>query len=98
MPTPHAVGVIAEYNPFHNGHAYQLMRAREETDADYLIIVMSGNFMQRGTPALLDKYTRAKWLLFRALTLYWSFHPYGLAPAQNISQKPAFPCLHSWDV
>ena len=53
-------GIIAEYNPFHNGHAYQLRKARTETDADYIIIVMSGNFVQRGAPALLDKYTRTK--------------------------------------
>ena len=68
-------GIIAEYNPFHNGHAYQLMRAREETDADYLIIVMSGNFMQRGTPALLDKYTRAKMALIQGADLVLELPP-----------------------
>lgn len=68
-------GIIAEYNPFHNGHAYQLMRAREETDADYLIIVMSGNFMQRGTPALLDKYTRAKTALIQGADLVLELPP-----------------------
>lgn len=52
--------VIAEYNPFHLGHAYHLKKARLLTDADYIIIVMSGNFVQRGDPALVDKYTRAK--------------------------------------
>lgn len=62
-------GIIAEYNPFHNGHAYQLTRAREETDADYIIIVMSGNFVQRGAPALLDKYTRAKMALLEGADL-----------------------------
>ncbi|MGN0315157.1 MAG: nucleotidyltransferase family protein [Fusicatenibacter sp.] len=52
--------VIAEYNPFHNGHAWQLLKARELTGADYLIVLMSGDFVQRGTPALLDKHVRAK--------------------------------------
>lgn len=52
--------VIAEYNPFHLGHAYHLKKARLLTDADYIIVVMSGNFVQRGDPALVDKYTRAK--------------------------------------
>lgn len=52
--------VIAEYNPFHLGHAYHLKKARQLTDADYIIVVMSGNFVQRGDPALVDKYTRAK--------------------------------------
>lgn len=56
-------GIIAEYNPFHNGHAYQLSRARQETGADFLVVAMSGNFMQRGVPALIDKFTRAKMAL-----------------------------------
>ena len=53
-------GIIAEYNPFHNGHLYQLEKARNDTNADYLIVVMSGNFVQRDAPTLIDKYTRAK--------------------------------------
>ena len=55
--------IIAEYNPFHNGHRYQIQKARQITDADYIIVVMSGNFTQRGTPALIDKYSRAKMAL-----------------------------------
>ena len=51
-------GVIAEYNPFHNGHAYQIQKAKELSRADYVIVVMSGNFVQRGMPAILDKFTR----------------------------------------
>ncbi len=53
-------GIVAEYNPFHNGHQYQLNKAKELSNADFTIIVMGGNFMQRGTPAVMDKYTRAK--------------------------------------
>lgn len=56
-------GIIAEYNPFHNGHKYQLTNAKEQTGATYTIIAMSGNFMQRGVPALLDKYKRAEMAL-----------------------------------
>jgi len=56
-------GIIAEYNPFHNGHLYHLQDAKKRTGADYTIVAMSGNFMQRGTPALLDKYRRAKMAL-----------------------------------
>ena len=48
-------GIIAEYNPFHNGHLYQLEKARNDTNADYLIEVMTGAFVQRGAPALIDK-------------------------------------------
>lgn len=53
------LGIIAEYNPFHNGHAYHIQKAKEMTGADFCVIVMSGDFMQRGTPALMDKYLRA---------------------------------------
>lgn len=56
-------GIIAEYNPFHRGHAYQIAKARELTDADYVIVVMSGNFVQRGAPALTDKFLRARMAL-----------------------------------
>lgn len=57
------VGIIAEYNPFHNGHAYQIQKIRKETGADYIAIAMSGDFVQRGAPALTDKYTRAEMAL-----------------------------------
>lgn len=53
------VGIIAEYNPFHNGHAYQIDTIKRNAQADYVIAAMSGNFVQRGAPALLDKYARA---------------------------------------
>lgn len=54
-----AVGIIAEYNPFHNGHAYHIKKAKELSKADYCIVVMSGDFVQRGAPAIFDKHTRA---------------------------------------
>lgn len=54
------VGIIAEYNPFHNGHAYHIRKARELTHADYCVVVMSGDFVQRGAPAVMDKYLRAE--------------------------------------
>ena len=44
-------GIIAEYNPFHNGHMYQIRKTREITGCDLIIAVMSGNFVQRGEPA-----------------------------------------------
>lgn len=54
------VGIIAEYNPFHNGHAYHIQKAKELANADYCIVVMSGDFVQRGAPAVMDKYLRAE--------------------------------------
>ena len=56
-------GIIAEYNPFHNGHAHHLAKSRMETGADYSIVVLGSNFTQRGEPALLDKFVRAKMAL-----------------------------------
>lgn len=56
-------GIIAEYNPFHNGHKYQLEEARTALSADYTVVVMSGSFVQRGAPALLNKYLRAEMAL-----------------------------------
>lgn len=56
-------GIIAEYNPFHNGHKYQLDESRRMTDANYTIVIMSGDFMQRGAPALLGKHRRAEMAL-----------------------------------
>ncbi len=53
------IAIIAEYNPFHNGHMYHLNKAKELTGADYSVALMSGSFLQRGTPAMWDKFTRA---------------------------------------
>ncbi|MCU6734209.1 nucleotidyltransferase [Diplocloster agilis] len=63
------VGIIAEYNPFHNGHLYQLQTAKEKTGADYVIVIMSGNFLQRGVPALIDKYARSRMALLNGADL-----------------------------
>lgn len=57
------IGIIAEYNPFHNGHAYQLSKVQEETGADYIAVAMSGDFVQRGEPAIIDKYARTEMAL-----------------------------------
>ena len=54
------LGLIVEYNPFHNGHLYHLAKSLETTNATHTVAIMSGNFLQRGEPALFDKYTRAE--------------------------------------
>ena len=53
-------GIIAEYNPFHNGHRYHLAQTRLRTGCDAIVVVMSGDFVQRGYPAITDKYLRAE--------------------------------------
>lgn len=54
------VGLVVEYNPFHNGHLHHLLESKRITNSEHSIAVMSGNFLQRGEPALLDKWSRAK--------------------------------------
>ncbi len=58
-----AAGIIAEYNPFHKGHAYQIEECRRQTGCDYVIVLMSGNYVQRGEPAVFDAYSRAEMAL-----------------------------------
>lgn len=56
-------GIIAEYNPFHKGHEYQIRYTKERLKADYVIVAMSGDYVQRGTPALISKHARAEMAL-----------------------------------
>ena len=56
-------GIIAEYNPFHKGHAYQIEQARNLTGNRYVLVIMSGDFVQRGAPAVFDKYARTRMAL-----------------------------------
>lgn len=70
-------GIIAEYNPFHSGHAYQIGQARAQSGCDYVIAVMSGDFVQRGAPALLDKYSRALVALHEGADLVLMLPVYG---------------------
>lgn len=73
-----AVGVVVEYNPFHNGHAFHLQQSRELTGADVAIAVMSGNFLQRGEPALLSKWARTSMALAAGVDLVFEL-PYRFA-------------------
>jgi len=63
------IGIIAEFNPFHNGHEYLVSEAKRLTQADFCVVVMSGNFVQRGAPAILDKYIRTNMALLNGVDL-----------------------------
>ncbi|MDK2932911.1 MAG: hypothetical protein PWP27_721 [Clostridiales bacterium] len=63
------LGLITEYNPFHNGHKFHLESSKKISETDYVICVMSGNFIQRGEPALLDKWARTKMALTNGIDL-----------------------------
>ena len=63
MGIPSVTGIIAEYNPYHNGHLYQMLEAKKKTGSQYCVVVLSGHFIQRGEGALYDTFTRAEMAL-----------------------------------
>ena len=63
------LGIVAEYNPFHNGHIYHLLKSKELTKDDYVVAVISGNFTQRGECSLVDKWTKAEMALANGVDL-----------------------------
>jgi predicted nucleotidyltransferase len=63
------VGLVVEYNPFHNGHLYHLEQSKKISGADCSVCIMSGNFIQRGEPALVNKWARAKMALAAGVDL-----------------------------
>ncbi|PID16407.1 hypothetical protein CSV63_00530 [Sporosarcina sp. P34] len=75
-----ATGIVVEYNPFHNGHLFHLNEAKRLTDADVMIAVMSGHFLQRGEPAIVDKWTRARMALANGADLVIEL-PYAFSTA-----------------
>ncbi|MCM3739149.1 nucleotidyltransferase [Oceanobacillus luteolus] len=91
-------GVIVEYNPFHNGHAYHIQEAKKVTGADTVIAVMSGNFLQRGEPAIIDKYHRAEAALSSGIDLVLEL-PYAFAVQNSdLFAKGAVNTLHKMGV
>ncbi|MEG0258511.1 MAG: nucleotidyltransferase [Lysinibacillus sp.] len=76
-----AVGVVVEYNPFHNGHLHHLEKAKQQAEADIVIAVMSGSFLQRGEPAMVDKWSRTKMALASGVDLVIEL-PYVYSTAQ----------------
>ena len=69
------VGIIAEYNPFHQGHAFHLAQAKAMAKADYAVVAMSGYFVQRGAPAMFDPYTRTEAALLNGADLVLELPP-----------------------
>ena len=61
--------IISEYNPFHEGHKYHMENTKKITNSDFIIVIMSGDFTQRGTPAIIDKYARTKQALLNGADL-----------------------------
>ena len=80
------LGIVAEYNPFHNGHLYHLNESIRRTDSDYTICVMSGNFVQRGEPAIIDKWSRTEMALRSGIDLVIELPlVYSISSAENFA-------------
>ena len=80
------VGIIAEYNPFHNGHAYHLEKSKELAKADYVIAVVSGNFVQRGNVSLINKWDKANMALTNGADLVIELPTvYSISSAENFA-------------
>lgn len=95
-----AVGIIAEYNPFHKGHKYQIQQAKEQTGANIAIILMSGDFVQRGTPAIFAKHQRTAMALLGGADIVFelpSFYACGSAEYFSSGAVSVFNALNSID-
>ena len=80
------LGIIAEYNPFHNGHLYHLENSKKLTGADYTIAVISGNFVQRGSTSIINKWDKAKMALSNGVDLVIELPVlYSISSAENFS-------------
>jgi predicted nucleotidyltransferase len=87
-------GIIAEYNPFHKGHEYQILYAKEKLKADYVIVAMSGDYVQRGTPALISKHARAEMALRCGADLVLEMPVYG--KCGSLCNGRCFPVGQPW--
>lgn len=81
------LGIIAEYNPFHNGHFYQIEEAKKQTGADYVVAVMSGNFTQRGNTSIVNKWVKTKMALENGVDIVIELPTiYSVSSAENFAE------------
>lgn len=80
------LGIIAEYNPFHNGHLYHLQKSIEETESDYVVAIISGNFVQRGNSSVINKWKKAEMALKSGVDLVIELPiVYSMSSAENFA-------------
>ena len=83
---PDICAIIAEYNPMHAGHRYQISQAREKSGAEYIAAIMSGDFVQRGEPAIFSKFARAAEAIKSSVDIVIELPPqYSLASAERFA-------------
>ena len=81
------LGIIAEYNPFHNGHLYHIAKSKQETGAEYVIAVISGNFVQRGNTSIINKWKKARMALLNGVDLVIEIPTiYSISSAENFAE------------
>ena len=81
------LGIITEYNPFHNGHLYQIEEAKRQTGAEYVVAIMSGNFAQRGNTALVNKWIKAQMALENGVDIVLELPTiYSISSAENFAE------------
>ena len=81
------LGIIAEYNPLHNGHLFHLQKSKELVNPDYCVCVMSGNFCQRGEPAIIDKWSRCEMALQAGFDMVIELPTvYSISSAENFAE------------
>ena len=92
------IGIIAEFNPFHNGHLHLIEYCRKELFADNIVVVMSGDFVQRGFPAIVDKFTRTRMALACGADLVLELPVYYSTSSAEYFAQGAVSVLESLDV
>ena len=81
------LGIVAEYNPFHNGHLYHMEQSIKQTDAEYVVCVVSGNFVQRGNTSIIDKWTKTKMAMANGADLVIELPTiYATSSAENFAE------------
>ena len=80
------LGIVAEYNPFHNGHLYHALKSKQEASADFCVAVIGGNFTQRGEPSMIDKWSKAEAALLNGVDLVLELPTlYATSSAENFA-------------
>src|SRR5574344_1234145 len=81
------LGIIAEYNPFHNGHLYHIEEAKKQTGADYVICIITGNFTQRGNTSIVNKWVKTQMALENGADLVIELPTvYSISSAENFAE------------
>ena len=80
------LGIVSEYNPFHNGHLHHLQKSKELTKTDFSVVVMSGNFVQRGDTSLVNKWVKTEMALEAGVDLVIELPTvYAISSAENFA-------------